>query len=318
MPSQPDAAAKRLAQLTAELEAIRAAEPLALADPGRSIGDAAPPLSDLPGPSAARTDHEMAPGRHASRRFDGLVPEGLRGRIAIGPAQIAVVSVLVAVGVALTAWWLVRANGEEIEPLPVSTSLTSTVDVPATGSSGAAAAPPATGSSPAVDGAGTSGNEASGNGVTGTGATPGGAEVVVDVAGKVRRPGIVVLPPGSRVVDAVDQAGGPRRGVSLTALNLARPLVDGEQILVGIRPVPGLAASAAASPGVTVAPGGLVNINTADAVQLEELPEVGPVTAAAIIAWRTDNGGFTSVEELLDVDGIGEVTLAKIAPHVTL
>lgn len=307
MPSQPDAAAKRLAQLTAELEAIRAAEGLAVAEPGGPIGASAPVSKPVPGPSVARAGHETPPGRHASRRLCGLMPEGLRGRIAIGPAQIAVVSVVVAVGVALTAWWLVRANGEEIEPLPVSTSLTSPAEAGPT-SSVAAVAPAATAASPATDG-----TEATGNGATGE-----GAEVVVDVAGKVRRPGIVVLPPGSRVVDAVDQAGGPRRGVSLTALNLARPLVDGEQILVGIRPVPGLAASAASSPGASVTPGGLVNINTADAVQLEELPEVGPVTAAAIIAWRTDNGGFTSVEELLDVDGIGEVTLAKIAPHVTL
>lgn len=308
MPSQPDAAARRLAQLTAELEAIRAAEGLAVAESGRPNRESPQASSVVPGPVVARADGEFSahppPGRHASRRFSGLVPEGLRGRIAIGPAQIAVVSVVVAVGVALTAWWLVRANGEEIEPLPVSTSLSAPAQASATSGPETVTVPSA--------------NAAAGAVASGSGVTEGSGEVVVDVAGKVRRPGIVVLPPGSRVVDAVDQAGGPRRGISLTALNLARPLVDGEQILVGIRPVPGLAASAASSPGAAVTPGGLVNINTSDAVQLEELPEVGPVTAAAIIAWRTENGGFTAVEELLDVDGIGEVTLAKIAPHVTL
>lgn len=234
-----------------------------------------------------------------------MLPEGVRGRVCIGPAQIAVVAVVVAVGMALTAWWLIRANGHEIESLPVSTSSTSP-----TPGAGAGTTPRAT-VAPAAAG------EPDGTAASETAPAADGPEVVVDVAGKVRRPGIVVLPPGSRVVDAVDQAGGPRRGVSLTALNLARPLVDGEQILVGIKPVTGLVASAVASPGASAA-GGLVNINTADSVQLEELPEVGPVTAGAIIAWRTENGGFTAVEELLDVDGIGEVTLAKIAPHVTL
>ena len=143
------------------------------------------------------------------------------------------------------------------------------------------------------------------------------AEVTVDVAGKVRRPGIAVLPPGSRVVDAVEAAGGARRGVELASLNLARPLVDGEQILVGV-PVPagrgGLAGQRRRGRGT----GPLVNLNTADLAALETLPGVGPVTAEAIASWRTEHGGFTAVEELLEVDGIGDATLAEIAPHVTI
>ncbi|WP_425571859.1 helix-hairpin-helix domain-containing protein [Nocardioides dubius] len=144
----------------------------------------------------------------------------------------------------------------------------------------------------------------------------GEAEVVIDVAGKVRRPGIVVLPPGSRVVDALAEAGGARRGVDLSSLNLARVLVDGEQIVVGARPPPGVAASAAPQGSGEV--GVLVNLNTAGLAELDDLPGVGPVTAQAIVAWREANGGFRAVDQLLEVDGIGEKTLADLAPHVTL
>jgi competence protein ComEA len=147
--------------------------------------------------------------------------------------------------------------------------------------------------------------------------------VVVDVAGKVRRPGIATLPIGSRVVDALEAAGGVRHGVDLTTLNLARLLVDGEQIVVGVPPPGGVAAPAASAAGGVAggaAVGGapMVNINSATQVQLEELPGVGPVTAQAILQWRTDNGPFTAVDELLEVSGIGDATLAEIAPFVTL
>ena len=144
-----------------------------------------------------------------------------------------------------------------------------------------------------------------------------GGSVTVDVAGKVRRPGVATLPAGSRVVDALRKAGGARGRVDLSALNLARVLVDGEQILVGRPAQPGgLAASAStAAPDAT---GALVNINTATAEQLDTLPGVGPVTAQKILDWRAAHGAFSSVDELLEVDGIGEKTLADLAPHVTL
>jgi competence protein ComEA len=144
----------------------------------------------------------------------------------------------------------------------------------------------------------------------------GSGELVVDVAGKVRRPGIAVLEPGDRVIDAIRAAGGARRRADLSGLNLARLLVDGEQVVVGIPPPPGIAASAAGDPAAQA--GALVNINTATATQLEELPGVGPVTAESIIAFRSEHGAFTDVEELLDVSGIGDATLAEIAPHVTI
>jgi competence protein ComEA len=101
-------------------------------------------------------------------------------------------------------------------------------------------------------------------------------------------------------------------------VNLARLLTDGEQVLIGVGPAGGPAAGAAtsASPGGTSGP--LVNLNTADQTALETLPGVGPVTAQAILQWRTEHGGFTSVDELLEVSGIGDATLAKIAPYVTL
>jgi competence protein ComEA len=103
--------------------------------------------------------------------------------------------------------------------------------------------------------------------------------------------------------------------VDLTSLNLARPVVDGEQILVGVEAAGGVAGSL----GSTVPDGEtLVNLNTADLAALDTLPGVGPVTAESILSWRDANGGFTSVDELLEVDGIGEATLADLAPHVTL
>ena len=149
------------------------------------------------------------------------------------------------------------------------------------------------------------------------------AEVVVDVVGKVRRPGIAVLPAGSRVVDALKAAGGARPGVGTDSLNLARPLTDGEQIVVGrsaalTAPPAGSAGTSAGTPSTAASPTALVNLNTADQVALETLPGVGPVTAAAILQWRTEHGGFTAVEELLEVSGIGDATLAEIAPHVTI
>lgn len=149
-------------------------------------------------------------------------------------------------------------------------------------------------------------------------ATPTTAEqVVVDVAGAVRKPGVVSLPTGSRVADAVQAAGGARRGADLSTLNLARVLVDGEQVLVGQPPAvppPG----SAASPGVAppAGTGDVVDLNIATLDQLEELPGIGPVLAERIVEWRTQHGRFTSVEELREVSGIGDATFAELEPLV--
>ena len=133
----------------------------------------------------------------------------------------------------------------------------------------------------------------------------------------------MTLPAGSRVADALKSAGGVRDGVDLTTLNLARPLVDGEQILVGVQPADWPAVPTVPTvPGATVpgAPpaGTLVDLNTATLEQLDTLPGIGPVTGQAILDWRTDNGSFTSVDELLEVDGIGDATLADIRDLVTV
>jgi competence protein ComEA len=139
----------------------------------------------------------------------------------------------------------------------------------------------------------------------------GPAELVVHVAGKVHKPGIVRLPPGSRVLDAVAAAGGAHDGVDLTGLNLARMLTDGEQVLVG---VPAPADAAPYPPGAP----GPVNLNTATADQLEELPGIGPALAGRILAWRNEHGRFSSIEELQEVSGIGPATFAELADLVTV
>ncbi|WP_317698666.1 helix-hairpin-helix domain-containing protein [Aeromicrobium sp. REDSEA-S32_B7] len=155
---------------------------------------------------------------------------------------------------------------------------------------------------------------------TGAPAAEGGAEddgrVVVDVAGQVRRPGIVTLPAGSRVHEAIERAGGIKGALDQPTLNLARVLVDGEQILVGVDPP----AAAVAGPGTggTGGPGVAVNLNTATLEELDALPGVGPVTAQAILDWRTENGRFTSVDDLLDVAGIGEKTLEDLRDRVSV
>lgn len=153
--------------------------------------------------------------------------------------------------------------------------------------------------------------------------------VIVSVVGLVRRPGLVTLAPGARIADALEAAGGAVDGADLIGLNMARRLSDGEQIIVGIAPAPGQPATmgsstsgaadgAAAAPSGTVpaeptrAAGEPVNLNTATVEQLDTLPGVGPVTAAAIVAWRDANGAFTSVDQLGEVDGIGPARLAKL------
>jgi competence protein ComEA len=307
------AVARRLELLTSELAAVRERDPspdthvrpaASWSPQGHTRIRAVPDLDDDHDPDEP-TQTEVTrrapsvvhlPGRHASRRRTAVwwsVPESVRGRIALGSGQVAVVAVLVAVGLVLTCWWLVRSGGHEVgAPASVTTprgALATPVDP------GGGAVTPAAGGSRGS-------------------AAPAG-KVVVDVAGKVRHPGIAVLRQGARVIDALRAAGGARPGVDLGGLNLARVLTDGEQVVVGEAVAPGPVAGAP-SEGSPVA--GLVNINTADETALESLPEVGPVTAQAIITWRSQHGAFTAVDQLLDVEGIGDATLAKLAPYVTI
>lgn len=142
---------------------------------------------------------------------------------------------------------------------------------------------------------------------TGPSGTP--AALVVAVTGKVRRPGVVTVPAGSRVIDALKAAGGPLPGADLAMLNLARKVADGELVAVGV-PEPAAAGGPAGPAGGPAS--GPVDLNTATLADLDTLPGVGPVLAQRILDWRDKNGPFASVDQLADVPGIGESRLAQL------
>lgn len=138
--------------------------------------------------------------------------------------------------------------------------------------------------------------------------------LTVDVAGKVARPGLRRLPAGARVADALAAAGGTLPGTDTSTLNLARPLTDGEQLLVGVTPTPG-----APVPGpdpALPAPGSPLSLNSATPAQLDALPGVGPVLAQHILDFRTQHGAFTSVQQLRQVPGIGDRKFTTLKPLV--
>ncbi len=136
-------------------------------------------------------------------------------------------------------------------------------------------------------------------------------ELYVHVLGQVAHPGLYMLELDARVVDALAAAGGTLDDADLQSVNLARPLSDGEQLIVPV-------AGAAAEPGEATAPvgDGLIDLNNADQAALETLPRIGPALAQRIIEWRDTNGRFQSVDDLLAVPGIGEKMLAGLAELV--
>jgi competence protein ComEA len=160
-------------------------------------------------------------------------------------------------------------------------------------------------------------------GVARGGGTEGG-RVVVHVAGAVRRPGVYTLTRGTRVDDAVRRAGGARRRADLSQLNLAAELEDGRQVLVPVRPARGgggaaVAGGAAGDGGALgTGPPPPVNLNSATMEQLDALPGVGPATAQRILDYREANNGFSDVEELGQVPGIGDVRMAALRELVTV
>jgi competence protein ComEA len=149
-------------------------------------------------------------------------------------------------------------------------------------------------------------------------ASGGGDRVVVHVAGAVRDPGVYKLPSTARVDDAVARAGGATRRADLGGLNLAAKLEDGRQVLVPERAGRGAAAAAPGAAAAEPAEGQPLNLNTATLEQLDTLSGVGPTTAQKILDYREELGGFSSIEELGEIPGIGEKRLASLREEVTL
>jgi competence protein ComEA len=255
------------------------------------------------------------PGRPGWRqRLQARIP------VRLDPGRRAVVAVGAAVLVAavLTGLWVVAERPRALAVGPAGVA--------------GASSPVPTGRLSAS--AGSSGRVPVGGASSAVPATPTApAVLVVDVAGKVHRPGLYRLPVGSRVDDAVRAAGGALAGVNLSSLNLAAKVVDGQQIPVGIAGSPGgAAAGAAGAAGSDGSPGGRagmagngapgagepVDLNTATIEQLETLPGVGPVLAQHVLDWRTAHGHFATVDQLDDVPGIGEVKFAALKSLVTV
>jgi competence protein ComEA len=308
-PSATELARRRLGMLGAELSSARP-EP----GPG-AVASATPSPPEVP--------TVVRPGRHArprltrtsrvAGRLADALPPTLHGRLFVTAHHVTVVALVLAAALTLAAWLVVRSDPAA---LPERASLRLPVGAPAAQPLSEPPEPPATGAVTALP-------TVTASAVPVPAAATVGGDLVVHVTGRVRRPGVVELPAGSRVIDAIEAAGGARAGARLGALNLARPLVDGEQVAVGVPAAVSVPPQAAPvgtplPPGPTGASGELVNLNTATQTELEELPGVGPVTATSIIEWRTEHGGFSTVDELIEVSGIGEVTLAELRDLVTV
>lgn len=207
--------------------------------------------------------------------------------------HLVVVAAIVAVGLLVAGWAVLRAR-------PVAVAVTPPVVSSAPTGAPTGAVDPGSSASPRASVAG----------------------VVVHVLGAVRKPGLVTLATGSRVQDAIAAAGGLAAKADPGELNLAQAVTDGQQIVVGTKNKPagevrnGTAGGSVGggAGGSGTAAGQLVDLNTAGQAELEELPGVGPVMAGKILTWRTENGRFSRVEELQEIDGVGPKTYAKLAP----
>lgn len=288
---------------------------------GRGSSEPGPPELRWPG-GRWPTRLEPGPATGPVRRARGLVAalarmwpdRWRRARVDPGrPGALALVLALLAAAL-LAGWgvWTQRPQAQPIGGLPSVSVRTEP----------AVAGTPA--SAPATDGAPAGPGVAQPSADTAPAAPA--TTLVVSVSGKVRRPGLVHLPAGSRVADAVAAAGGPLPGADLGTVNLARRVGDGEQVAIGVpaapdaAPAPTAAAAGGGEPGRTggVAPPGRLDLNMATAGQLDGLPGVGPVTAARIVDWRTRNGRFARVEQLREIEGIGERRFAQLRELVTV
>lgn len=250
-----------------------------------------------------------------------------RRRIAVGRRTVVAVAMAGAIVlVALVAGW-VLSRGPAVEMPAVDTGGDGPGAVAAVPGAGAAN-PTGAGSSPA---GAAGGPDATGETVGET-AVP--AQIIVSVVGLVHRPGIVTVPGTARVADAVHAAGGMLPEADPASVNLAAPLSDGQQILVGPDPLPELSTGGAAPGGGGAGPGGAgtggaggsggsgrggpVNINTATEAELETVTGIGPATAKKIVAHREANGPFASVDQLEEVPGIGPAKLESMRAEVTV
>lgn len=253
-----------------------------------AVPDPPVPSRDLIGSGACEADD--LPALESGTTADGHSGSITRSHIAV----VALITVAALIATALVLW---RAQpSEQAVPLAAQASAT-----PAAGPTGSATPTPSA-TLPAAPAAVSPDVE------------PGQpAEVVVHVAGKVRRPGVVRLPAGARVIDAVDAAGGARNGADLSSVNLARELTDGEQVRVGLPADPGIAGIEA---GTGAASAGPLDLNSASATDLETLPGVGPVLAERIVAYRDQSGPFRTIDQLIEVAGIGPAVLDDVTDLV--
>jgi competence protein ComEA len=216
---------------------------------------------------------------------DTVLPERLRGtRWTVAPRHLIVIALVLVAGLTWAGCSVLRSRPE---PVPERSTQTP----------GLTTGTPVTAPSP-------------------TTAKPAQTTLVIHVAGKVRRPGLIHTKSGNRVADALEAAGGALPGTDLSTLNLARPLTDGEQILVGTPNLP--PANSSTTRPATPTATGPIDLNTATIDQLDDLPGVGPVLAQRILDYRTEHGRFTTIDQLQEVSGVGTKKYEDLKPHVRI
>lgn len=295
---------------------------------GSAAGSASALADDrIPSPPGGLPLSEAIAAQYFARRpwwrkiGEGLgerVPSTLRGRWALEFRAAVALVVLAVVGAAVGGWYLWRSQATIVELPVASTSGTASV----LSQDPVVSMPTALTSSFTSSSAGTSAT-ATATSATSATLTSATTTLVVDVEGKVAHPGIQSLPPGSRVYEALRAAGGALPGVDATGLDLARPLVDGEQLRIALpgSPLPpaGLPTPPApAGHGKRGKPAQPVDLNTATPEQLQTIPGVGPAMAQRILDYRAQHGRFTTVAELRQIKGIGERKFADMKDSVTV